>query len=448
VKRRTKFLGVLVVLAAGTAIAAAGYLAFVPPPADPQVIVLPVFDPLANGERVTVHVISVNGTVAPGGSLQRSLARFGRAIKGELEVVEAEPVQLDLGSDGAMSDDQLKSVVARCEGLSPFAIPVVVAPDFETDPWPASYRYSYRGEKENWKPHLVTVNARQMKAQMPVVPYLFTVENGWELAIGHELFHALGVPSGRSHAWAGGHCTHTECVMYPRTDLHSACWDVLHLGPSYELCETCLRELEESRSPGARQVWEATGDHGLAWLNRYVELNAEKSNVYRERLKLYLEREQYAQALPDIERLMELEPAKANYHRIRGSVRMQLGALKDAVADFETALQIDANNVATLNAYAWLLATASDDTLRDGKRGVEYATRACELSGWKKAAYLDTLGCAYAEAGDFEAAVQHENKALELHDEENEKEIQGHLELFKARKPFRDTEPIATAGQQ
>ena len=86
-----------------------------------------------------------------------------------------------------------------------------------------------------------------------------------------------------------------------------------------------------------------------------------------------------------------------------------------------------------------LLATTPNDGLRDGKRALELARAACELTNWKNPNYIDTLAAAYAETGDFEQAVNWETKALEFPDfiEKNGQAARKRLEFYRKHQPYR-----------
>jgi Flp pilus assembly protein TadD len=86
------------------------------------------------------------------------------------------------------------------------------------------------------------------------------------------------------------------------------------------------------------------------------------------------------------------------------------------------------------------LFAAGPDGLRDGKQAVEHAVRACELTQWKSPNNFDTLAAAYAEAGDFDKAVEFERKALSFpaFEKENGKAAKERLELYLQKKPYRD----------
>ena len=77
---------------------------------------------------------------------------------------------------------------------------------------------------------------------------------------------------------------------------------------------------------------------------------------------------------------------------------------------------------------------------RDGKRAVESATRACELTEWKEPGVLDTLAAGCAEAGNFDAAVKWQTRANALFPAGKEKtEGEARLKLYQARTPYRET---------
>ncbi|MHC4521476.1 MAG: tetratricopeptide repeat protein, partial [Planctomycetota bacterium] len=67
-----------------------------------------------------------------------------------------------------------------------------------------------------------------------------------------------------------------------------------------------------------------------------------------------------------------------------------------------------------LNALAWLQATYPSAAVRDGAKAIENAKKACELSDRSNPNFIDTLAAAYAEAGDFAAAVREERVAVQL----------------------------------
>jgi TPR repeat protein/S1-C subfamily serine protease len=87
--------------------------------------------------------------------------------------------------------------------------------------------------------------------------------------------------------------------------------------------------------------------------------------------------------------------------------------------------------------YAWFLATCPGEGQRDLKEAMRYATEACEIDNWKSARSLGVLALAYAESGDFEAAIRYEKKAQASGDQDADPDFEVALRAFAQKKPLR-----------
>ncbi|MHC4540219.1 MAG: hypothetical protein ACYS74_10625, partial [Planctomycetota bacterium] len=74
--------------------------------------------------------------------------------------------------------------------------------------------------------------------------------------------------------------------------------------------------------------------------------------------------------------------------------------------------------------------------------------KACELTDWKNADYLDTPAASYAEAGDFDSAVKWQKEAIDLLTEDTSAEsrsnYESRLNLYQSGKPYRQV-PLPTS---
>ena len=106
------------------------------------------------------------------------------------------------------------------------------------------------------------------------------------------------------------------------------------------------------------------------------------------------------------------------------------------------AIQLDPKYPDPYNDLAWLLATCSISTNRNGAEAVKLATSACKLTDWKKWYYVGTLAAAYAEIGDFDNAVKYQQDAIKLKPEsagDNFDEKQ-RLELYSKHQPYHESQ--------
>ena len=165
---------------------------------------------------------------------------------------------------------------------------------------------------------------------------------------------------------------------------------------------------------------------------------------------LYLAAKQPREAIRRFTRALELDEKQFLSRRGRSDAEISIGDHKAALADLEKALALKPDDDGVLNNLAWLLATSPDDDLRDGKRAIELATKACEETKWKEAHIISTLAAGYAESGDFENARKYSQQAVETGAEapEVKEQLQKELASYEAEKPWRERQSVEEEGDK
>ena len=146
----------------------------------------------------------------------------------------------------------------------------------------------------------------------------------------------------------------------------------------------------------------------------------------------------YDKAIADFDDATRLDARNASAFTGRGYSWSQKHEFEKAIADYDTAIGLNPDDAGALNGRAWLWSTCPDPKHRDGKKAIESAKKACELTEWKDAMVLDTYAAAFAETGEFDAAVKWQTKALEaVTDEKDKEDFRGRLVLYEQKKPYR-----------
>lgn len=135
---------------------------------------------------------------------------------------------------------------------------------------------------------------------------------------------------------------------------------------------------------------------------------------------------------------------KASALQARGDALLSVGKHAEAVEDYEQAVKLDPEDTGVLNNYAWVLATSTDDKVRNADRSIELGTKACELTKFERPHILSTLAAGYAEKGDWENAVKWSAKAVEVgsKDQEVGEQLKKELDSYKEKKPWREKQEI------
>ncbi|MDR3617839.1 MAG: tetratricopeptide repeat protein [Paludisphaera borealis] len=224
---------------------------------------------------------------------------------------------------------------------------------------------------------------------------------------------------------------------------------------------------------GRATIWNLLGEHGeaIADLTRAIEINPDlkssrlcrgitriamddlaaaagdfghvigddpsSPSAFYYRAVAAFEQGHFDLAIEDVDKAMAFGRSHAATYRLRGDAWYAKWDYEKAIANLDYAAGQDPLDHEALDGLAWILATATDERVRDGGRAVESATRACQLTDWKNPEHLATLAASFAEVRDFENAVKRQQAAIDLTEDPPTQELRRErLALYAARQPF------------
>lgn len=156
-----------------------------------------------------------------------------------------------------------------------------------------------------------------------------------------------------------------------------------------------------------------------------------------------------------LDELVKNAPEDWRALRLRGDAKLSISEHVSAVKDYDNAIAIlektravdeedqssDIDYSGLLNNLSWVLATSPKDDIRDGKKALDLALKACEATDYEAAHILSTLAAAYAETGDFENARKWAKQAVDVAKQEDNSQadqLQEELDSYQEEKPWRE----------
>lgn len=176
-------------------------------------------------------------------------------------------------------------------------------------------------------------------------------------------------------------------------------------------------------------------DKALKDFDQAIRLEPDHACLYFHRADLWDDNEK---SINDYDQAIRLDPECGFFYDRRAKIRCERKDFRQAIRDFEQSILCDPEFPDAYMGLAWLLATCPDESIRDGKRAIQLAMRACTQAGPDWPHGWNVLAAAYAEAGQFDEAVRYQMKTLE-DPYTTDDDYRQRLALYQQKKPFRQS---------
>jgi len=218
----------------------------------------------------------------------------------------------------------------------------------------------------------------------------------------------------------------TYCGLNNISNAFDDCNEAISINPNNEAAYILRSWIYETRD----EMEKALSDASEA-----IKINPYNPESYLYRANVYANTDEFGKARADVENAINLraDPDKTDYQL--SNIAEHLGDYKTAIEIIDQHLKRSPDAAWALNAKAYILCSAGDDTYRNGKEALKLAEKALKnIPPQGKNAVMDTLACAYAELGQFDKAIEIQKEVIAKRPEH--KELKDHMEAFKNKKAW------------
>jgi Flp pilus assembly protein TadD len=183
-------------------------------------------------------------------------------------------------------------------------------------------------------------------------------------------------------------------------------------------------------------------DEAVAHFRRIVELQPDTANVRNNLGWMLHQAGQFDEAMVHYRKALEMQPGYAEAHDNLGRTLLQRGERREALEHFRAAAKLQPADPQNLSDLAWVLATSSDASMRNGAEALELAREADRLAQGGNALALRALAAALAETGQFAEAATTARRAIALAEPPSNPALaaglRAQLERYESAAPFRE----------
>ena len=181
-------------------------------------------------------------------------------------------------------------------------------------------------------------------------------------------------------------------------------------------------------------------EEALHYLNESMRSGLKDPATLLTVAKLYTDQGNFQQATEQLHQALAIDPSSAEIRQQLALTFYFQGNTMESIEELRKVVKQEPRSISAANSLAWILATDSADTLRDGPEAVRLAENVCQITNYRVPKLLDTLAVAYAEVGRFTEAVRVIQQAIQqVEDQGNEQflqDLQARLMLFEKNLAF------------